>query len=68
MRASEKSEGHSLITANKQVRDIEAHCRKVRAEAVIESFKILFFAPMNVSERLFCKEKKAIDRGQEEVS
>lgn len=68
MRASERSEGYSLITADKQIKDIEAHCRKVHAEAVIESFRIIFFAPLRVCEMLFSKEKNPIDRGQAEVS
>ena len=64
MRASEKSEGHILITSNKQIKNIEAHCRKVHAEAVIESIKLAFSAPTNVADKLFSKKKGSIDRGQ----
>ena len=64
MGISEKSEGHSLITSKSHIKDIEAHCRKVHAEAVIESIKIAFSAPIKVRDRLFSKEKKPLDQEQ----
>ena len=67
MRGSEKSEGHSLNSSNKQIKDLEAHCRKVHAEAVIESKKIAFSAPLKVADKLFSK-GKALDRGKATTS
>lgn len=64
MRSSNKTEGFSLVTSKPHIRDIEAHCRKVHAEAVIESFKIAFSAPIEVCDRLFSKEKKSLDQEQ----
>lgn len=64
MRTSEKSEGHSLITSNRQIEDIEAHCRKVHAEAVIESIILTFSVPIKVADKLFSREKESLDREQ----
>jgi hypothetical protein len=64
MRSNNKTEGFSWVTSQPQIRDIEAHCRKVHADAVIESFRIAFAAPIEVCDRLFSKEKKPLDREQ----
>lgn len=64
MRPSQKSEGHSLITSKEQINNIEAHCRKVHAEAVIESILLAFSAPIKVADKLFSKEKKSLEREQ----
>ena len=64
MKYSHKTEGYSLITSQPEIRDIEAHCRKVHADAVIESFKIAFSAPIDVCDRLISKEKKSLDQEQ----
>ena len=64
MRPSEKSEGHSLITSNDRIKNIEEHCRKIHAEAVIESIRLAFSAPVNAAEKLFSKENESLDREQ----
>lgn len=68
MKYSHKTEGYSLITARPEIRDIEAHCRKVHAEAVIESIKIAFSAPIKVSDRLFSSDEKPLDREEKATS
>ena len=64
MRPSEKSEGHSLITSKEQIKNIETHCRKIHAEAVIESIKLAFSVPIKVADKLFSGEKESLDREQ----
>lgn len=64
MRASEKSEGYSLITSNRRIKDIEVYCRKVHAEAVIESLKLAFFTPIKFGAKLFSEEKEFLVRGK----
>lgn len=68
MRASEKSEGHSLITSRKHIKDIEAHCRKVHAEAVIASIILAFFAPIKVADKMFFKKKELPHGGESATS
>ena len=58
MRSSNKTEGFSLLTSNPQIQNLEAHCRKIHAEAVIESIKIAFATPSKVGEKLFSKNKE----------
>ena len=48
-----KSEGLSLITSCPKIINIENHCRKVHAEAVIESFRIAFYTPVRMLQRVF---------------
>jgi hypothetical protein len=46
MRYSNTSDSFNPITSARNIKDIEAHCRKVQAEAVIEFFKILLSVPV----------------------
>jgi hypothetical protein len=48
-----KSEGLSLITSCPKIINIENHCRQVHAEAVIESFRIAFYTPVRMLQRVF---------------
>ena len=48
-----KSEGLSLITSCPKIVNIEKHCRKVHAEAVIESFRIAFYTPVKMLQSVF---------------
>ena len=57
MGTSEKSEGHSLITSKKHIKDIEAHCRKIHADAVVDSFIMFFTVPLKLMCRLISARK-----------
>ena len=48
-----KSEGLSLVTSCPKIINIENHCRRVHAEAVIESFRIAFSTPVRMLQRVF---------------
>lgn len=56
-----KSEGLSLVTSCPKIIDIENHCRRVHAEAVIESFRIAFSVPAKMLHRVFYKTDNKTD-------
>ena len=67
MKTSQKSEGFSLVSSDPRINKIEAHCRKVHGEAVNESVRIAFSAPINVAEELFATKKEPYDRDKAAV-
>ena len=62
MKTSQKCEGFSLVSSDPRINNIEAHCRKVHGEAVIESIRIAFSAPIDVADKLFSTKEKPSDR------
>ena len=53
MRANVKTEGMSTITSKQHIKDIEAYCRKIHAEAVINSFIMLFTIPSKAADSFY---------------
>ena len=65
MKSKRKSEGISIITSDQRVVDLESHCRKVHAEAVVESLALAFSAPIKAADKLFSMDKKQFANEQD---
>ena len=61
MKRQLRSKGFNIIISNQKIVDLEAKCRKVHGEAVIESIIIAFSVPTKVTEKLFSYSNVKID-------
>lgn len=60
-----KENPYEFQVSRQQMEDIEAHCRRIHADAVVDSFIIFFTVPMKLFYRIIqARKKKQVDKIQ----